>query len=181
MVEPTESEAKDELDRFCDAMIAIRGEIQAVDRRKSGRQGQRAQERAAYGRRYRQPSGRIRTRVSRPSFRSRSSGSGSSGRASAASTTPTATAISSARARRFLTRRSLFAAIRIDHVEIGIDHDRAHRFTGARLEHVDDVGEVIACEAFLDRRRDDTVVARRDVRAQLVVLRERMFLLAVVA
>jgi glycine dehydrogenase len=30
MVEPTESEAKDELDRFCDAMIAIRGEIQAI-------------------------------------------------------------------------------------------------------------------------------------------------------
>ena len=30
MIEPTESESKDELDRFCDAMIAIRGEIQAV-------------------------------------------------------------------------------------------------------------------------------------------------------
>jgi glycine dehydrogenase len=30
MVEPTESEPKDELDRFCDAMIAIRAEIQAV-------------------------------------------------------------------------------------------------------------------------------------------------------
>ena len=30
MVEPTESESKEELDRFCDAMIAIRGEIQAV-------------------------------------------------------------------------------------------------------------------------------------------------------
>jgi glycine dehydrogenase len=30
MVEPTESEAKDELDRFCEAMIAIRQEIQAV-------------------------------------------------------------------------------------------------------------------------------------------------------
>ena len=30
MVEPTESEAKDELDRFCDAMVAIRREIQAV-------------------------------------------------------------------------------------------------------------------------------------------------------
>jgi glycine dehydrogenase len=30
MVEPTESEAKDELDRFCDAMIAIRREIQDV-------------------------------------------------------------------------------------------------------------------------------------------------------
>jgi glycine dehydrogenase len=30
MVEPTESEPKEELDRFCDAMIAIRGEIQSV-------------------------------------------------------------------------------------------------------------------------------------------------------
>jgi len=31
MVEPTESEAKDELDRFCDAMISIRSEIQEVE------------------------------------------------------------------------------------------------------------------------------------------------------
>jgi len=30
MVEPTESESKAELDRFCDAMIAIREEIRAV-------------------------------------------------------------------------------------------------------------------------------------------------------
>jgi len=30
MVEPTESEPKQELDRFCDAMIAIRREIQAI-------------------------------------------------------------------------------------------------------------------------------------------------------
>ena len=30
MIEPTESEAQDELDRFCDALIAIRAEIQAV-------------------------------------------------------------------------------------------------------------------------------------------------------
>ncbi|HEY6893883.1 MAG TPA: aminotransferase class V-fold PLP-dependent enzyme, partial [Rhodanobacteraceae bacterium] len=30
MVEPTESEPKEELDRFCDAMIAIRAEIQAI-------------------------------------------------------------------------------------------------------------------------------------------------------
>src|SRR5262249_5263501 len=29
-IEPTASESKDELDRLCDAMIAIRGEIQAV-------------------------------------------------------------------------------------------------------------------------------------------------------
>ncbi|HSR52979.1 MAG TPA: aminomethyl-transferring glycine dehydrogenase [Acidobacteriota bacterium] len=32
MVEPTESESKAELDRFCDAMIAIRGEIAEVER-----------------------------------------------------------------------------------------------------------------------------------------------------
>jgi glycine dehydrogenase len=31
MVEPTESESKDELDRFCDALIAIRDEIRAVE------------------------------------------------------------------------------------------------------------------------------------------------------
>ena len=32
MVEPTESESLAELDRFCDAMIAIRGEIAQVER-----------------------------------------------------------------------------------------------------------------------------------------------------
>ena len=32
MVEPTESESKEELDRFCDAMIAIRNEIRAIER-----------------------------------------------------------------------------------------------------------------------------------------------------
>ena len=31
MVEPTESESKEELDRFCDAMIAIRKEINAIE------------------------------------------------------------------------------------------------------------------------------------------------------
>jgi glycine dehydrogenase len=30
MIEPTESESKSELDRFCDAMIAIRSEIEAI-------------------------------------------------------------------------------------------------------------------------------------------------------
>lgn len=30
MIEPTESESQDELDRFCDALIAIRGEIEAI-------------------------------------------------------------------------------------------------------------------------------------------------------
>ena len=32
MIEPTESESKAELDRFCDAMIAIRQEIAAIER-----------------------------------------------------------------------------------------------------------------------------------------------------
>ena len=31
MVEPTESESKEELDRFCDAMIAIHGELLAIE------------------------------------------------------------------------------------------------------------------------------------------------------
>ena len=35
MVEPTESESLEELDRFCDAMIAIRGEISAIEQRKA--------------------------------------------------------------------------------------------------------------------------------------------------
>ena len=36
MVEPTESESKAELDRFCDAMIAIRQEIEEVVDRQGG-------------------------------------------------------------------------------------------------------------------------------------------------
>jgi glycine dehydrogenase len=31
MIEPTESEAKGELDRFCDAMISIHAEIKAIE------------------------------------------------------------------------------------------------------------------------------------------------------
>ena len=31
MIEPTESESKSELDRFCDAMVAIRAEITAIE------------------------------------------------------------------------------------------------------------------------------------------------------
>jgi len=37
MVEPTESEAKGELDRFCEAMISIRGEIAAIEAGRSDR------------------------------------------------------------------------------------------------------------------------------------------------
>ena len=37
MVEPTESESLTELDRFCDTMIAIRGEIQEIERGEADR------------------------------------------------------------------------------------------------------------------------------------------------
>ncbi len=39
MIEPTESESKQELDRFCDAMIAIRKEIQEIEEGKVEKQG----------------------------------------------------------------------------------------------------------------------------------------------
>ena len=57
MVEPTESESKAELDRFCEALIAIRQEIEDVVTGKADREGQRAEERAAHRR------GRDRRRV----------------------------------------------------------------------------------------------------------------------
>ena len=39
MIEPTESESKAELDRFCDAMIAIRAEIRAIEQGQTPREG----------------------------------------------------------------------------------------------------------------------------------------------
>ena len=48
MVEPTESEDKAELDRFCDAMIQIRQEIEDVVDGQGGPARQRAEERAAH-------------------------------------------------------------------------------------------------------------------------------------
>jgi glycine dehydrogenase len=38
MIEPTESESKMELDRFCDAMIAIRGEVRAIEQGQTPRE-----------------------------------------------------------------------------------------------------------------------------------------------
>ena len=38
MVEPTESETKAELDRFCDAMLAIREEIRQIEENKMDRE-----------------------------------------------------------------------------------------------------------------------------------------------
>ena len=93
MVEPTESEPKEELDRFCDAMIAIRGEIQAVIDGKADPKDNVAEERAAHG-------GGGRRRRLDASVLARAGGvsaavrprAASSGRASAASTIRTATA-----------------------------------------------------------------------------------------
>ena len=39
MIEPTESESKEELDRFINALISIRTEIQAVEEGKVSREG----------------------------------------------------------------------------------------------------------------------------------------------
>ena len=50
MVEPTESESKAELDRFCDAMIAIREEIRGDREGKVRSAEQRPQKRAPHGR-----------------------------------------------------------------------------------------------------------------------------------
>ena len=50
MIEPTESELKAEVDRFCDAMISIREEIGMVERGGALSAGQPARERAAYRR-----------------------------------------------------------------------------------------------------------------------------------
>ena len=49
MIEPTESEPKAELDRFCDALIAIREEIRAIEEGKLDRQDNPAEERAPHG------------------------------------------------------------------------------------------------------------------------------------
>ena len=67
MIEPTESESKAELDRFCDAMIAIREEIAEIERGQDAARGQPAEERAAHGGRGAgRPSGRTPTRASGP-------------------------------------------------------------------------------------------------------------------
>ncbi len=42
MIEPTESESKAELDRFCDTMIAIRNEIREVEEGTADRCRQRS-------------------------------------------------------------------------------------------------------------------------------------------
>ena len=92
MVEPTESESKDELDRFCDAMIAIRGEIQAVIDGTADRADNVLKNAPHTAAAVTADAWATRIRANRRRFRCRSSARASSGRASAASTIPTATA-----------------------------------------------------------------------------------------
>jgi glycine cleavage system protein P-like pyridoxal-binding family len=49
MIEPTESEVKAELDRLCEALIAIRGEIRINCRRPATARGQCSKKCSAHG------------------------------------------------------------------------------------------------------------------------------------
>ena len=87
MVEPTESESQGELDRFCDAMIAIRAEIDRVGRRRVAGRRQPAAPRPAHRRgRRRRRRGTTPTPARRPPSRSPGCGRRSTCRRSAAST-----------------------------------------------------------------------------------------------
>ena len=107
MVEPTESEPKAELDRFCDALIAIRAEIDAVVSGAADAEGQRAEERAAHrrGGDGRQLDASLHARGGGVPA---AVGAGAQvlAAASAASTTPTATATWSASVRRWRPTRT---------------------------------------------------------------------------
>ena len=66
MVEPTESESLEELDRFCDAMIAIRGRNRRGRFRRVAARRQRAQGCAAHRAALLATTGRMLTRANRP-------------------------------------------------------------------------------------------------------------------
>ena len=126
MVEPTESESKAELDRFVDAMIAIRDEIRAIEDGRARPRRQSAEARAAHrggghapttGRTaYRARAGRVSGAVA---ARARSTG-----RRSRASTTSTATATCSAAASRWPTTRKRARRRSAARVSCGVDQMR---------------------------------------------------------
>ena len=102
MVEPTESEDKAELDRFCDAMIQIRAEIEDVVSRPGGSRRTTCSKNAPHT-----AAAVAATEWTHPVFAGAGGvsaavrpGATSSGRASAGSTTRTATGTCSAPARR---------------------------------------------------------------------------------
>ncbi len=106
MVEPTESEDLAEIDRFCDAMIAIRGEIDRVAAGEWTPEDSPLRRRPAHRPRAGRRRGTAATRASSAPSRPASTPT-STGRRWPASTRPTATATWSAPARR--PRRSLEA------------------------------------------------------------------------
>ena len=106
MVEPTESESKAELDRFVDAMIAIRDEIRAIEAGRADRDDnplKNAPHTAAAVSRATTGAHSLRARAGRLSARVVAEAR-STGRRSRASTTSTATATSSAAASRWRVR-----------------------------------------------------------------------------
>ena len=94
MIEPTESETKAELDRFCDAMLAIREEARAIEEGRVDKNNNPLEERAAHGARIWSASGTGPTRARRPASRPAPSASTNTGRRSTASTMSMATATS---------------------------------------------------------------------------------------
>jgi glycine cleavage system protein P-like pyridoxal-binding family len=146
MVEPTESEPRIELDRFCDAMIAIRGEIAKVERGEWPQGRQPAEERAAHRRSAAE--GRLAAPL-QPRAGSlpgaRPAAAQVLGRRWAASTTSGATATSAAVARRCrLTPDAEAMAISVfDLFKIGIGPSSSHtvgpmraaRLFALRLQH----------------------------------------------
>ena len=89
MIEPTESESKDELDRFCDAMIAIRAEIRAIEEGRARPDRQPPRQRTPHG--WRGHRGLLEPPLlagERGFPGALGQGAGSSGLRSAASTTP---------------------------------------------------------------------------------------------
>ena len=93
MVEPTESEPIEELDRFVDAMIAIRAEIEDVATGKSDPRDNPLKHAPHTAEDCSPTSGRTPTAASWPRIRSRSCAPASSGRRSSASTIRTAIGI----------------------------------------------------------------------------------------
>ena len=131
MVEPTESESLTEVDAFCEAMIAIRAEIDQVGGRDAGllmttRCGVRRTRPSACW----WPTGITRTPANRRPIRWARDSGPRCGRRCAASTAPTATAIWCARARRWrhsreVANRSLRGVACRGLVRVG--RDRARR------------------------------------------------------
>ena len=101
MIEPTESETKAELDRFCDAMLAIREEARAIEEGRMDPKNNPLEECARTPSRTWSANGTGRISREAACFPPAPSASTNIGRRSTASTTSTATATSCAPARRW--------------------------------------------------------------------------------